>query len=268
MKKILTTPPVYYPLILDQVKSHLNIDYDDDDAYLQSIIAVATGKAEQITRRRLITQTWTVYLDAWPAGDSISLPFGNLASVTHVKYTDTAGTQTTWSDDYYNVDTYGDLGRIVLEYGYNWPTTTLNPNNPIEIQFVCGYGANAVQAITGASNASPIVLTIGTHGHATGDEVYIYDVGGNTAADGNWIITKADVNSFNLNGSAGNAAWTSGGSCIKQSVDPLIIHAIKIILGDLHEHREDQIVGTDQTANLKVARDLLWMKRIHEEPTE
>jgi len=81
MKRTLVTPPVYYPLVLDQVKAHLNIDYTNDDAYLQTLIAVATAKAEQITRRRLITQTWKLFLDQWPSGD-IVLPFGKLSSVT------------------------------------------------------------------------------------------------------------------------------------------------------------------------------------------
>jgi len=88
------------------------------------------------------------------------LPFGNLASVAQVYYTDTDYTQNTFSTDYYNVDTSSEPGRIVLEYGDNWPTASLSPENPIEIEFTCGYGANAVQAITGATNASPIVLCI------------------------------------------------------------------------------------------------------------
>ena len=68
------------------------------------------------------------------------LPYGNLQSVTTIKYTDTASSQSTWSDAEYNEDLNSDPGRVVLEYGYTWPTTTLHPQNPIEIEFVCGYG--------------------------------------------------------------------------------------------------------------------------------
>jgi uncharacterized phiE125 gp8 family phage protein len=266
MKRTLVTAPVYYPLVLNQVKGHLNIDYSNDDSYLQRLIPVATARVEQFIRRRLITQTWKVFLDAWPVGD-ILLPFGKLESVTHIKYTDTAGDQTTWSTDEYNVDTDRELGRVTLEYGYSWPTASLHPQNPIEIQFVCGYGAHAVQTITGASNASPIVITIAGHGYTTGDEVYIYDVTGNTAANGQWIITKVDANTFSLNGSTGNAAYVSGGSCVKQSVDPDILHAMSLMIGDMHENREDVVVGMTQTANLNIARDLLYPKRLHEVPS-
>jgi len=268
MKRVLVTPPAYYPLVLDQVKSHLNIDYTNDDKYLQALISVATSNAEQFLRRRLITQTWKLFLDAWPYGDSILLPFGKLQSVTHVKYTDTAGDQTTWYDadttTYADIDTDRELGRIQLAYGYSWPTASLHPQNPIEIQFVCGYGANAVQAITGASSASPIAITIGTHGHTTGDEVYVYDVGGNTAANGGWIITKSTADIFTLNGSAYNAAYTSGGSCIKQSVPLAIIQAMLLMIGDMHENREDILVG-QTSVNLRAAESLLMPYRIHEQ---
>lgn len=270
MKRTLVTPPVYYPLVLQQVKDHLNIDYSNDDSYLQSIIAVAAERAEQVTRRRLITQTWKLFLDKWPSGDII-LPYGKLQSVTHVKYTDTAGDQTTWYDSsettYANVDTDSELGRIKLNYGQSYPSASLAPDNPIEIQFVCGYGAHASQAITGASNASPIVVTIAGHGHTTGDTVYIYGSAGQTAANGTWIITKVSADTFSLNGSITAAAWTSGGTCIKQAVDPLILHGMRLKLGDMHEHREDQIVGMAQTANLKVAVALFIMKKLHERPS-
>ena len=270
MKRTIVTPPVYYPLVLQQVKDHLNIDYTNDDSYLQSIIAAATERAEQVTRRRLITQTWKFFLNRWPWGDII-LPYGQLQSVTHVKYKDSDGDQTTFYDssntDDLLIDTDSELGRAVLAVGSTYPTTTLYPVNPIEIQFVCGYGANASQAITGASDASPIVITITAHGHTTGDEGYIYGATGQTAANGRWIITKVNDNTFTLNGSISAGAAGTNGTFIKQAVDPLIIHGMKLILGDMHEHREDQVVGMTQTANLKVATDLFIMKKLHERPS-
>jgi uncharacterized phiE125 gp8 family phage protein len=262
MKRVIATPPVYYPIVLDQAKDHLNVDFSDNDKYIQTLISVATDKAEQFLRRRLITQTWKVYLDKWPFENYIVLPFGQLQSVTHVKYTDVDSTQTTWDTDEYGVDIYSDPGRIVLGYGYPWPSVSLHPQNPIEVQFVCGYGANTVKTITNATNASPIVITINTHGYTTGEEVYIYDVGGNTAANGQWIITKATDNTFSLNGSTGNAAYTSGGSCVKQSVPANIIHAIKLMLSDLYENRENILIG-QTSMNLKTAYELLWPMRVH-----
>jgi hypothetical protein len=72
--------------------------------------------------------------------------------------------------------------------------------------------ANIPVAITGASNAAPIVITSAGHGLSTGDAISVTGVAGNTAANGVFTITKVDDNSFSLNGSTGNAAYTSGGT--------------------------------------------------------
>lgn len=69
----------------------------------------------------------------------------------------------------------------------------------------------ATGTITNATNASPIVITSATHGLATNDFVRAADVGGNTAANGDWQIIVVNANTFSLNGSTGNGAYTSGG---------------------------------------------------------
>jgi hypothetical protein len=74
------------------------------------------------------------------------------------------------------------------------------------------YVSYASQNVGSASNASPIVLTVTSHGYATGDWVYVKDVLGNTAANGQFQIEKVDDNSFKLLGSTGNGAYTSGGT--------------------------------------------------------
>lgn len=66
-------------------------------------------------------------------------------------------------------------------------------------------------AITGATNASPIVITAAGHGLATGNRVVVKGVLGNTAANGFFTVTVVDANTFSLDGSAGGGAYTSGG---------------------------------------------------------
>jgi hypothetical protein len=72
--------------------------------------------------------------------------------------------------------------------------------------------------ITGATNAAPIVLTIASHGYVTGDQVLVAGVLGNTAANGDWTITVLTANTFSLNGSTGNGAYTSGGTAVVRRV--------------------------------------------------
>lgn len=112
-----------------------------EDDLLTAIIQAAREHVEDITRRALLTQTWDYYLDAWPDGDVIKLPFGNLASVTSVSWKDTDGTETTLTvTTDYLVETNGEgIGRIVLPYGESWPSGTLYPSNPIKIRFACGW---------------------------------------------------------------------------------------------------------------------------------
>src|SRR5574344_1034744 len=68
--------------------------------------------------------------------------------------------------------------------------------------------------VSNATNATPIVITAVGHGFLTGDKVFISGVGGNTAANGTFTITKLGADTFSLNGSVGNGAFSSNGSVV------------------------------------------------------
>lgn len=71
-------------------------------------------------------------------------------------------------------------------------------------------------AVSDASNASPIVITTGSaHGLTNGNQVTITGVGGNTAANGTFVVTVLSTTTFSLNGSTGNGAYTTGGTVTK-----------------------------------------------------
>lgn len=73
---------------------------------------------------------------------------------------------------------------------------------------------NRRKTITGATNATPIVVTATAHGFSDGDAVTIQNVTGNTAANGVWIVDNPATNTFELQGSVGNAAYVSGGEAV------------------------------------------------------
>jgi uncharacterized phiE125 gp8 family phage protein len=115
-----------------------------EDALLTSLIKTARAGVEAFTHRQIITATWDAYLDSFPTKNYITLPWGQLQSVTSLAYTDSAGTVTTMTvTTDYLVDTVSDPGRIVLPYGVSWPCYSWYPVNPIACRFVCGYGAAA-----------------------------------------------------------------------------------------------------------------------------
>jgi hypothetical protein len=85
----------------------------------------------------------------------------------------------------------------------------------IEVLTDTGFGTEAQAAITGATNASPIVIAAAGHGYRNGDPIRVTGVGGNTAANGTWPITVVDADHFSLNGSTGNGSYTSGGVSVR-----------------------------------------------------
>jgi hypothetical protein len=87
------------------------------------------------------------------------------------------------------------------------------------------YAVAGSTAITAATNASPIQITSTAHGYATGNVAVIASVGGNTAANGVWVVTVIDPNTFTLNGSTGNGAYTSGGTSVRVTVKAAIQRA-------------------------------------------
>jgi uncharacterized phiE125 gp8 family phage protein len=128
------------------------------DVQLTLYLYSAVEHAEAIMRRKLLTQTWDYWIDAFPETDYIDLPFGNLQSVTHVSYVDSSGDVTYLAAGTdYDVNTAGDgVGQIVLPYGASWPSFTPYPSHPVRIRFVCGWAsadaippdiANAVKMI-------------------------------------------------------------------------------------------------------------------------
>lgn len=148
------TEPAAEPVSTDDAKLHLRVDIDDDDDLIDALVKAAREHVEIITRRALITQTWDYYLDEFPTGSVIEIPRPPLQSVTHVKYTDKDGTESTFSSASYHVDTDGEPGRIVLKYGESWPGDTLQTSNPIVVRFVAGYGES------GASVPEAIIQAI------------------------------------------------------------------------------------------------------------
>jgi hypothetical protein len=95
---------------------------------------------------------------------------------------------------------------------------TGNNNSSVKV-LTGGFGpVGSPLAITGATNATPIALTVTAHGLTSGSSVTVTGVGGNTAANGGWAIVVIDANHFSLNHSVGSGAYTSGGTAVAESV--------------------------------------------------
>ena len=111
-----------------------------------------------------------------------------------------------------------DIGREKLADDADWNSDTFKI---ALLDLSAGGGTDTmVKAITGATTATPIVVTSTAHGFANGDVVMVYDVGGNTIANGMWQVANQATNTFELKtlddalSSVGTGAYTSGGKVI------------------------------------------------------
>lgn len=140
LRLTLVTPPPIEPISVAEAKLHARIDETADDTLVAALITAAREMAESYTRRAFVTQTWKMFLDAFPSDTEIELPKAPLQSVTHVKTYDDADVATVFAASGYFVDASTRPGRIVLRDAASWPTTATRVANAIEVQFICGYG--------------------------------------------------------------------------------------------------------------------------------
>ena len=138
----LVTEPAEAAVTAAEMEAHARANGQPSVQYEPYVLS-AQAWVEMATGRKLVSQTWKWFLDGWPCSDRVALPFGQLTSLTHVKYTDSADAQTTFSSANYSVSTARDPGVLALKYGQSWPSATLRALDPIEIQFVCGWPTGA-----------------------------------------------------------------------------------------------------------------------------
>lgn len=127
------------PITTAEAKLHLRVDHADDDALIGALITAAREFAEHYTGRALAPQTLEAALDAFPDEGFIDLPMPPVASVTSIKYTDTAGAEQTVSSGNYALSTYGESRRVNLSADAQWPTDAEEVADAVRIRYVAGY---------------------------------------------------------------------------------------------------------------------------------
>jgi len=155
-------------LNLALLKSHLRVDFDNDDALLLTYLQAATATFEQHTRRLLSQQTRTIQLGDWGrlspdprvrrfygtpidspySRPGVPLPFPPLTSVTSVTYYDDAGDLQTLPSANYAVDTTRPVP--ILRFVDALPDLDPNRSDRIIITYVCGWAnppADVVRAV-------------------------------------------------------------------------------------------------------------------------
>jgi uncharacterized phiE125 gp8 family phage protein len=137
MPSILLTGPAIEPWSVEEAKSFLRAENDDDDTVIASLIAAARSHVEAMTRCALIAQTWRFVLDQWPKDGRIKPGRGPLRALTAARVYNSAG-----------IATPIDAGTFVLDKaaGVIVSSTWVLPGRAsagIELDVEIGFGTSA-----------------------------------------------------------------------------------------------------------------------------
>ncbi|MGM4997427.1 head-tail connector protein [Tardiphaga sp. 538_B7_N1_4] len=154
MSAILLVPPASEPLSLAEARQFLRVEHADDDAVITALIAAARAHVEALTRRALLTQTWRVVLDAWPANGRIAPRIGPLQTLLAARMFDAAGMPHALDVESFVVDT---AANVIAAPCWALPAPGRAVAG-IELDVICGFGALASEVPADLVHALKILL--------------------------------------------------------------------------------------------------------------
>jgi len=141
MTKRQIIPPAAMAVSIEAARRAARASGTSLDAELEDKVRGITEEVEHKIGRALITQTWELTLDFFPAAGAIKLPMARLQQIEHVKFHAVDNLLRTLDPQDYLVDVKSEPGWILPATGRTWPATQQRMN-AVEVQYVCGYGPN------------------------------------------------------------------------------------------------------------------------------
>lgn len=120
LKRII--PPITEPVLLSDIKEYLSLD-DGFDNTIKMLISAGREAAEDYQNRSYMQQTFELVYNCFPA--IIEFPHPPLIEVEKVEYFATDGITRTIDIDNFVIDTSGQIPKMTLKYGIQYPLTTL-----------------------------------------------------------------------------------------------------------------------------------------------
>lgn len=137
-----TTSPASTIITLAEAKAHLNVDHDEDDAYITALVAAVDAHLDGphgAVGMALNQQTWTLVRSAAQGRAGVRLPVLPLIAVTGVIYLDPdQSAQTLPIDDlhWFAADTWA---YVEPKHGETWPAMS-GERDALRITFTAGAG--------------------------------------------------------------------------------------------------------------------------------
>jgi uncharacterized phiE125 gp8 family phage protein len=141
MTSYLLAGPTAEPVSLDDAKAYLKLDTTDDDALVTTLISAARFHIEGTTGRALLSQSWRVVVDDWPAAGLVRLPIAPLISLTAITAYDGDGNPSTLSLSGVLWDAIASPTVLFLPAGFG-AGVLLRDRQGIEIDYVAGFGSD------------------------------------------------------------------------------------------------------------------------------
>lgn len=261
------TAPTCEPLDLVEVKSHLRVDIDDDDALIAGLIASARDYVERETHNQLVAAKWKK-THTYLVKRKQLLPTHPTNYVDGIVYLDQAGATNTMATTVYDVLTNRMPAQIVLAYLQIWPANMRYQEDSVRMTYTAGYLA----PLTADATANTVTVTNRTY--TNGDIVRLSNSGG--ALPGGLV---ANTDHYVINASGGTAstfqlALTANGSAIDITsagtglnfvgvLPPDLRRAMLLLISHWYENREASSVVDMKSLPMGVD-SCLWHYRIVE----
>ena len=151
----LTSAPAVDAVDLVLVKSHLSVDFTDDDTLIAAYIGAAASVAEEKLGKALITQTWAESFRK-PA-KMVALSKRPVQSVSSVTYYDTDNVQRTLDAASYTLVAQEDWAYVESDA---WPSL-FDRADALTVNYVVGFGDTTADIPKNVSQA--IMLLVGQY---------------------------------------------------------------------------------------------------------
>jgi len=137
MSMTMTAAPAAEPVTLDEAKAHLRVDGDGENAFISSLIVTSRLQIEAALGLALVTQSWRLTLDDWPADFTIELPMRPVQTVDSIEVCTSGDTDLALAPSMYVLDGNAAPARIVFEAPLPAPCRAAAG---ITIDFTAGFG--------------------------------------------------------------------------------------------------------------------------------